>query len=42
MSDRFDQPQTEPVAAILACADSKVRAELQTPFPKLRMTEESA
>ena len=42
MSDRFDQPETEPIAAILARADSKARAELQSPFPKLRMTEESA
>ncbi len=42
MSDPFDQPETEPTAAILASADSKARAELQTPFPKLRMTEESA
>ena len=42
MSDPFDQPETEPKAAILAFTDNKARAELQTPFPKLRMTEESA
>jgi len=42
MSDLFHQPETEPTATILASADSKAWAELQTPFPKLRMTEVSA
>ena len=42
MSDPLDHRETEPTAAIRASADSKARAELQTPFPKLRMTEESA
>lgn len=42
MSDPFAQPETEPTAALLAPADGKVRAELQTLFLGLRMTEEYA